>query len=74
MLHHIVAYRPIAMRWLRKQRPLLGNARNNRRTVFSVVRAAAVSGQQLGKHVPAAMDTNAAIEERCFYVVRAKML
>jgi hypothetical protein len=36
-----VAYRPVAKRWLCKQRPLLGNARNiharnNRRTVFSM--------------------------------------
>jgi hypothetical protein len=28
--HHIVAYRPDAKWWLCKQRPLLGNARNNR--------------------------------------------
>jgi hypothetical protein len=53
-----------------KKRPLVGNARNihvsnNRRTVFSVVRAATVSGQRLGKHVPAAMDTKATLE-RCF--------
>jgi hypothetical protein len=34
---------------------MVGNACNNI-TVFSVVRAAAVSGQQLGKHVPAATD------------------
>jgi hypothetical protein len=31
-----------------------------------VVRAASISGKQPGKHVPAATDTNAAIEERCF--------
>jgi hypothetical protein len=31
--------------------------------VFSVVRAAAVSDQKFGKQVPAAMDTNATIEE-----------
>jgi hypothetical protein len=29
---HIVACRPVAKQWLRKQRPLLGNARNNRTT------------------------------------------
>jgi hypothetical protein len=60
---YIVEYRLVAKRWLCKQRHLLGNARNihackNRRTAFSVVRDAAVSGQLLGKHVPAATDTN----------------
>jgi hypothetical protein len=34
--------------------------------VFSVVRAAVVFGQRLGKHVPAAMSTNTTIKERCF--------
>jgi hypothetical protein len=29
----------------------------------------AVSGQRLGKHVPAATDTNATMEMLCFYVV-----
>jgi DNA-directed RNA polymerase beta' subunit len=33
---YVVTYRPVAKWWLCKQRPLLGNARNNRRTVFSV--------------------------------------
>jgi hypothetical protein len=61
-----VAYRPVAKHYLCKQRPLLCNTRNNRKIVFSVVRAAAFSGQQLGKHVPAATDTNSTIEERCF--------
>jgi hypothetical protein len=28
IVHHIVTYRPVAKRWLCKQRPLLGNARN----------------------------------------------
>jgi hypothetical protein len=56
---------------LYKQQPLLSNARNvntrkNRRTAFFLVRAAAVSEQQLGKHVPAATDRNATIEERRF--------
>jgi hypothetical protein len=54
----IVAYRPVAKHWICIQQLLLGNARNihahnNRRTVFSVVCAAAVSGQRLGIHVPA---------------------
>jgi hypothetical protein len=59
---YIVAYRSVAKRWLCKQRPLLGNARNSRRTAFSVVRAEAISGQRLCKHVPYATDTNATIE------------
>jgi hypothetical protein len=50
-----VTYIPVAKRWLCKQRLLLGNARNiharnNRRTVFSVARAAAVGTQRCGKH------------------------
>jgi hypothetical protein len=48
-----------------KQRPLLGNACNNRITAFPVVCAAAVSGQHLSRHVPAATNT-IAIEEWCF--------
>jgi hypothetical protein len=38
----IVAYRLITKRWLCKQKPLLGNASNNKRAVFSVVRVATV--------------------------------
>jgi hypothetical protein len=38
--------------------------------VFSVVRGATVSGQQLSKHVTEATDTNAKIEENVFYVVK----
>jgi hypothetical protein len=30
---YTVAYRPIAKQWLRKQRPLLGNARNMQATI-----------------------------------------
>jgi hypothetical protein len=33
-----------------------------------------VSGQRLGKHVPAATDTHATEETVCFCVVRAEML
>jgi hypothetical protein len=33
-----------------------------------------ISGQQLGKYVPAATNTQATIKEWCFYVVRAEML
>jgi hypothetical protein len=66
---YIVTYGHVAKRRLSKQRPLLSNARNrdacnNRRTVFSVVRAVAVSGQRLGKHVPRTTDTDGAIERR----------
>jgi hypothetical protein len=42
--------------------------------VFSAVRVVAASRQQLGKHVPAAIDTNATIKNGVFYVVRAEML
>jgi hypothetical protein len=68
---HIVAYRPVAKWRLCKQRPLLCNARNiharnKRRTVFSLIRDEAVSGQRFCKHVPVATDRNATIEERCF--------
>jgi hypothetical protein len=52
-----VAYRPF------KQLSLLGNSRNNRRTVFSVVQAMRVSVQRLNKHVPVAADMIATIEE-----------
>jgi hypothetical protein len=63
----IVAYRHFAKLWLYNQESVLGNARkvherNNRGTVFSVVRAAAVSGKRFGKHVSAVMDTNATIK------------
>jgi hypothetical protein len=42
------------------------HARNNRKAVFSVVRAAAACGQGPGKLFPAATDTTATIEERRF--------
>jgi hypothetical protein len=61
-----VAYTPVAKRRLCKQRPLLGNTRYNRKTVFLLIRAAVVSGQQLFEDVPAATDTNATIEEQYF--------
>jgi hypothetical protein len=57
-----------------KQRLLLGNAHNNRRTVFSVVCTAAMSGKQITKHVSVATDLNATIEESVFYVAHDKML
>jgi hypothetical protein len=63
---HIVAYRPVAKRTLRKQRPFLGNGSVNtfprqlmrtqqlsycwKRGVFYVVRAATVAMQRRGKH------------------------
>jgi hypothetical protein len=63
-----VAYKPVAKRWLCKERPFLGNARNihehnNRRVLFSVVRVATVSRQRLGKHFPAETNTHATYEE-----------
>jgi hypothetical protein len=33
-----------------------------------------VTGQRLGKHVPAAKVTHATEETECFFVVRAEML
>jgi hypothetical protein len=56
----IVARMPVAKRWLYKQRPSLCNALN----IYECT--AHVSGQRLGKHVPAATVTNATIEEQCF--------
>jgi hypothetical protein len=49
---------PLLSGWFSKQQPLLRNARNiharnNRQTVFSVVRVATVAMQQHGKHAPA---------------------
>jgi hypothetical protein len=75
--YYNVAYRSVAKRRLFKQRLLLGNARNihagnNIKMVFSVVRAAAVSGQRLGKHVSEEKEMNATIEERCFYCRRRR--
>jgi hypothetical protein len=46
-----VAHRRVAKHWHCKQQPLLGNARNSRIDVFSVVRAATVATQQRGKHL-----------------------
>jgi hypothetical protein len=69
--YNVVAYSLVAKGcWRCKQRPLLVNARNihasnNRRTVFSAVSSAAVSGQRLGKYILPATDTNETIE-RCF--------
>jgi hypothetical protein len=75
---HIVAYGPVAIGGLCKQRSLLGNGSVNtlrrqrtrkqhwsyfrKRGIYCVLRAAAVSGQPLGKHDPAATDTNATME------------
>jgi hypothetical protein len=62
---YTVAYRPIAKWWLCKQQLLLGDGsqhEHNNRTMFSVVRAMAVSRQRLGKHVPMATNTHITIE------------
>jgi hypothetical protein len=66
-----VAYRPVAKRLLCKQRPLLGNARNiyapnNMRTVFPVVRTAAIAMQRRSKHMSTAKSPCATMEELCF--------
>jgi uncharacterized protein YutE (UPF0331/DUF86 family) len=42
--------------------------------VFSVVRAARVATQRSGKHISAAMNQHAAIEEAVFSMVRALVL
>jgi hypothetical protein len=49
-------------------------ARNNRRAVFSVVRAARVAMQQCGKHFSAALNQHATIEEAVFSVGTARRL
>jgi hypothetical protein len=43
-------------------------ARNKRRAVFSVVRAARVATQRCGKHISAAVNQHAVIEEAVFSV------
>jgi hypothetical protein len=53
---------------------LLGNARNNRRAVFSVVRAARVAAQRCGKHISEAVNQDTTIQEAVFSVVAAPRL
>jgi hypothetical protein len=48
--------------------------RNNRRTVFSVVRAALVATQRCGKHISAAVNQLATIEEEMFSMEAAPRL
>jgi hypothetical protein len=60
----IVACRPVPKRRLFRHRPLLGNALNNRRAVFSVIRAATLATQQSDKRASAKMGD-------VLYVVRA---
>jgi hypothetical protein len=69
----IVTYKPVAKRWLCKQRPLLGNARNiiacnNRRNVFYVVRAATVAVQRRGKHASAKIKALCFLRGPCRWV------
>jgi hypothetical protein len=50
------------------------NARKNGRAVFSMVRAAFVATQLCGKHIPAAVNQHATIEEAVFSVGAAPRL
>jgi hypothetical protein len=54
--------------------PRKRNARNNRKAVFSVLSAGLVATQRCGKHVSAAMNEHATIEEAMFCVQSAPML
>jgi hypothetical protein len=70
----IVTYKPVAKRWLCKQRPLLGNARNihahnNRRTVFYVVRVATVAMQRRGKQASAKIEALCFLRGPCRWVI-----
>jgi hypothetical protein len=48
--------------------------RNDRRTVFTVVRDARVTTQWCGKHIAAAVNQHATVEEAVFYVGTAPRL
>jgi hypothetical protein len=67
----IVAYRPVSRQRLRNKE------RNNIRcwaTDFNKQEEMATARERLGKHVNAAMNTHAAVEERCFPLACAEML
>jgi hypothetical protein len=51
-----------------KRIPAEAKACNNRRTVFSMVRAARIAMQRCGKHISAAVNQPATIEEAVFSV------
>jgi hypothetical protein len=53
---------------------LLKRTRNNRRAVFSVVRAALVDKQRCGKHISAAVNQHTTIQEAVFSVGAAPRL
>jgi hypothetical protein len=50
------------------------NARNNRRAVFSLVRAALVAAQRCGKHTSTAVNQHATIKEAVFSLGAAPSL
>jgi hypothetical protein len=62
--------------WQRISRhiPTEENARNNRGAAFSVVRAARVTTQLCGKHISAAVNQHATIDEAVFSVGAAPRL
>jgi hypothetical protein len=62
----------IARQQLGKHIPAEANASNNRRAVFSVVRAALVATQRYGKYISAAVNQHATIEEAVFSVGAAR--
>jgi hypothetical protein len=59
---------------LGKHIPAEANARSNRRAVFSVVCAASIATQRCGKHISAAVNQHATIEEAVFSVGAARTL
>jgi hypothetical protein len=66
---NIVAHKPVAKQWLFKQKPLLGSARNSRTTGL----CNPFYKQLFVKHVSAATDTKARIEERCTRILQCSV-
>jgi hypothetical protein len=64
----------IAKQRLGKHIPAEANARNNRRTLFSVVRAARVANRRCGKHIFPAVNQYATTGEAVFSVGAAPRL
>jgi hypothetical protein len=50
------------------------NARNNKRAVFSVVRAELVATKRCGKHIFATVNQHATIEEAVYFLGAAQRL
>jgi hypothetical protein len=66
-----VAYRPVAKRWLCKQQPLLGNARN-RKTVFSMCSVPRCYNREVWSLVSSAEFCTAVCQERTRAADRGK--